>query len=73
MLMNKINKKPSLSNLMTYITFTYVKNGLAMDVKFEPDSSNGWAVCGNDWSNALKGLHFSITKYELIKDGWKKQ
>jgi hypothetical protein len=49
----------------------YVKNGVYMDVKFEHDSDNGWAVCGNDWSNVFRGLEFPMSYGQLVSEGWK--
>jgi hypothetical protein len=55
------------------LTHRYMNpKGVVMDVKWEPDSDNGWAVCGNDWTNIWRGLEFKVTRYELVKDGWKR-
>lgn len=55
------------------LTYRY-KNakGTLMDVKFEPNSDNGWTVCGNDWTNVYRGLEFPISYWELVRDGWER-
>lgn len=67
----KSSKYDSIIRLLKLSPKSFIKNGIIMDVKFELNSDNGWAVVGNDWSNALRGLVFPITYEDLIKDGWK--
>lgn len=67
----KLNK--NIKDWMTMKADRYVSpKGTIMDVKWESDSDNGWAVAGNDWSQVLSGAEFPITYGELLIDGWKK-
>ena len=70
-------KRPGLNknvvDWFSMLTERYISTkGTVMDVKWEHASHNGWAVCGNDWTNVLRGLEFSVTKQELTRDGWRR-
>lgn len=58
---------------MSMLTYRYISpKGTVMDVKFEPNSDNGWAVYDNDWTNVYRGLEFPMPYWELVRDGWKR-
>ena len=65
-------KKNMNSWLLMQHTRYQNSKGTIMDVKWEPDSDNGWAVCGNNWANVYLGLEFPVTYGEIVKDGWKR-
>lgn len=63
--------KWSLRDYLALVTIRFQKNGVIADIKFEPDSDNGWGAAGNCWVNGyIRGMVFPITFYELITDGW---
>jgi len=71
--MSRWGLNKNMEDWASMLTYRYISpKGTVMDVKWEHNSDNGWAVCGNDWVNLWRGLEFPITYWELTRDGWKK-
>lgn len=59
--------------IIQFPTTEYIKNDITMNVKFNPNSDNGYFVAGNDWNNLVRKLFGETSHYELINDGWRRK